>query len=50
MNKNAFDQRLTNRGTQSWSQNKSWSEPGSISLDLDPMTLTYEINLDILKI
>ena len=48
--KNAFDRRLTNRGSQSWSRNKSWSEPGSINLDLDPMTLTYEINLDVLKI
>ena len=49
-NKNAFDRRLTNRGSQSWSQNKSWSEPVSINLDLHPMTLTYELDFDILKI
>ena len=48
--KKIFGRGLTNRGSQSWSRNKSWSEPGSINLDLDPMTLTYEINLDILKI
>ena len=46
----AFGRRLTSRGSQSWSRNKSWSESGSINLDLDPMTLTYELNLDILKI
>ena len=50
INKNAFDRRLTNRGSQSRSRNKSWSQPGSVNLDLDPMTLTYELDFDILKI
>ena len=45
-----------NRVSQRWSWNKSWSEleydkePGLVSLDLDPMTLPYELDLDILKI
>ena len=39
--KTAFGRRLTNCGSQSWSRNKSWSEPGSINLDLDPMTTSF---------
>ena len=56
MNKNAFGQRLTNRGSVYLMAFKSYKLSLEIDLDLetdldlDPMTFIHELNLDIMEI